>query len=421
MTMNHTTNHRLATLAIAAVLCLPCSQLFADSTAPAPAATLSPAIQEALKDFSSDDAKTRREGSAKLQLALAQQLKTLASVDDPEVVSGLDDIFQFNEGLTRWVAEILKLPEEQRKSILEFGFKPEVFPSLALIFTSEPLKRAGGIRAFAKIDDPRATAILASFLDDPDRAVYLAAMEAVWDRKPTDAVVDALWDRAVGDAASNGKAPAEIPFTFRDQPVGGPGMAGGMPSRKLDGNIAVEVLGHIKAPSVPAKIINYLQNFDKATDPGNAPDAGSEKPKIAGGITIYGVNRMYVVQPLYNPMGTSFHNVLKLAEDYNSKDTYPILYKLATEPLRNKIHGMEGNKNPYYYSNRTPAIASMAFAIGQKAEDYKLRQLTMNGPWVFFDLKDETAAMKKLRDWYAANVDKNVPDIATDGATPAPN
>src|ERR1035437_4091989 len=238
------------------------------------AEALSPAVQHAIAELSTDDFKTRQEALQKLELALGQQMKLLVASEDPEVQSRLTSLLEFNDGLARWVLDAMKLPADQRKALLDLGLRPEVLPTIANVFSPEADKRGEGVKALGKIDSPEATVILARLLDDPERPVYVAAMEAVWDRKPTDAVVDALWNRAVesGFAGIRPQTVVQLPnVAFRGKPVAGGGgvvFLGGV-YRGQDASLACDVLINLKAPQVNAKLGAIMESLEKiaATSP----------------------------------------------------------------------------------------------------------------------------------------------------------
>jgi hypothetical protein len=350
---------------------------------------LSPAVQAAIADLSSEDYKTREGALRRLQVAMGEQMRALVSSEDPEVQSRLISLLQFNEGMTRWIIDTYKLPAAERQAQLNFGLKAEMIPVLALAFSSEGEKRVEGIRELGKIEGPEATALLGRMLNDPDRAVYVAAMEAVWDRKPTQQIVDALWDRAVDAGfAVYGAAGARMVaqnIKFRGRPIAGTTyMDTSYVRRQQDAGIACEVLVNVKAPEVVEKLKGFLANYEKAMD-GTNPNANFW---------------------MYNSNTESMKNVYKLIDAYKSKEVLGALYKIATAPVRQRSQGA-ANRDKYFWSNRTTALATLVAGTDQKHEDYSLkRQTVAGGMWTTPTEADEDAAVKKMQEWWAANGEK---------------
>ena len=132
------------------------------------------------------------------------------------------DLLSFEQGLCAWAKDVLKLPRDQQKDVLDFGLKPEVLPHVAHLYAAQASVRVDAVKGLRKITDPRAADLLAKAIDDPEQAVYVAAMEGVYDRPPTAAVADALWNRAVAAqfVAARGQQPTGPDrITFLGKPI----------------------------------------------------------------------------------------------------------------------------------------------------------------------------------------------------------
>jgi hypothetical protein len=353
------------------------------------AQALSPAVQAAITDLSSEDFKTREGALKRLQVAMGEQMRALVRSDDPEVQSRLISLLQFNDGLTRWMIDIYKLPAEERTAQLNFGLQPDMIPVLALAFSADPDKRVEGVKALAKIDKPEATALLAKMLSDPDRLVYIAAMEAVWDKKPTNEIVDALWDRAVeaGMTAYRGGGVAAVVqnVKFRGKVIPGHNFIdNSYIRRQQDAGIACDVLVNLKAPQVAAKLKTFLGGYEKAMD-GTNPN-----------VSFW----------MYTGNSEPMRNVFRLIEAYKSKDVIGTLYRIATGPVRQRQQGQMNNEK-YFMSNRTMALGTVLGLTGQNLEDYKVKRLAnLGNMWTSPTEADEEAAVKKLKEWWAVNGEK---------------
>ncbi|MCL2649269.1 MAG: hypothetical protein FWD61_20105 [Phycisphaerales bacterium] len=392
-------NHRLL-MSIAALLCSATFCIAAGEPATSPSQTsveaLSPAVGQAIAELSSDNFQTRQAAVKKLQLAMGRQMRALIASDDPETQARLTSLLQFNDGLARWMLDVMKLPPDQRKSQLDFGLREDVLPAIAGIFSAETDKRVQGVKALGKFDAPEATAMLARLIDDTDRHVYIAAMEAVWDRKPTQAVVDALWQRAI-DAGFTGYRSQPAPIAanpmFRGRVVAGSTISNRIYIMPQDAAIAGEVLAHLHSPLVGDKLDAFMGTLETLTK--NNP-------------WLFNNNTEYV------------KNMFRLVTEYKTPGSMRALYRLATTAAYQPMAGQVGNEK-YYWSARTSPLAALIEATGQKPEDYRLKRIVVLGNvWAFPAEKDENDAIKKLRDWMSANGQKlGLQDLAQPTTQPA--
>ena len=228
-----------------ALLAVSLTSVCAENAARA-AADITPAIQSAIRELSAEDFGTRRKALTKLESALADQAFGIAAVDDPEGSGQLIQALEFNEGLTRWLIEWEKFPQEQRNAELAVVSRPELLPILVKIFGTDPAQRADAVKDIDKSNVVGIEAFLAHLVHHGDRGVALAAMAALWDRKPTTAVADALWYRAVPaslEAENWHEIYKEDAYSFRGRPIAG--TVAGRGHEIMDGDVAAEVLIHL--------------------------------------------------------------------------------------------------------------------------------------------------------------------------------
>ncbi len=381
--------------------CLVAGPLFAETPATQPA--LPPGIEAALHQLSSEEYATREKALRDLEKLLGQQTEALLSPTGPETKARVASLLEFNEGLSAWVLQALKMPEEKRKKLLEFGLRPEMLPVVARLGSPMASVRVEGLKELAEVSDPMVNEVLAPLLDDVDRSVYVAAMEVAWDRPATDVIVDRLWDRAV-EAGFDIYAPQQnqqADVVFRGQVLGPTFFDNAAYRRMQDSNIAADVLIHLNAPQVTTKLKAFLQRVVTAYKSPNLRDA-----------------RIWMFGPNSLPM----KNVFAMLREYRSKETLPGLYRLATGPLVQPFNGQVNNLR-YFWSNRTYPLALLLEMTDQQAADYKLTQLARpQGTWAFANQVDEDAAIKKLQTWWENNPQAYPADAANgnDAATTKP-
>jgi hypothetical protein len=135
----------------------------------------------------------------KIQAALAQSIREMVMLDDPEARNRMAAIMEYNIAISRWAIDALALPREQRMALARWAMTPEVAPVIAKVY-GKPEQRAAGIKELSAYSDANASLVLAYLIRDQDRGVRLMALAAVRDRPATPAVIDALWSVASGAA-----------------------------------------------------------------------------------------------------------------------------------------------------------------------------------------------------------------------------
>jgi len=345
------------------------------------AATVSPAIEKAIKDVNAADDAGRAKAVEALQAALGAQLRALLAQDDPEATVRLQSLLEYNDGLSRWAVATLKRPAEEREKILAWGAQPDVLPIMAKLYSGNQSRRLEAVRALGKRDDEPSLALLAVLLLDRDRIIYIAAMEEVWDKKPTDAIVDALWQRAIESGLNNiaPRAPQQgEPIRFKGNVVGNMAVDENIFRRSQDGNIATEVLIQLRAPQVPEKLAALLTRIDESKD-ANLRNA--------------------ISAPHFEPG----RNTRELLEAYKPREAVPLLVKLATGAQGQKNNSQLG-ANKFFWSSRTLPMATLLTITEQNAEDYGLkRQQIFNNIWTHESEQAEADAVRKLQDWWREN------------------
>jgi hypothetical protein len=374
------------TIALAAVA------LEAGRTTQAQAPALSPAVTAAIAQLSADDYAQREKAVEQLQAALSQEMRTLVEVRDPEAQARIGDLLTFEQGLCGWAKDVLRLPRDKQKEALDLGLQPEVLPHVALLYAKETSKRVEAVKALRKLPGAGVTDLLAKALDDPEQGVYVAAMEGVWDRPATDAVVESLWNRAVTAqfAIMRPQAVDRLPdIKFRGRPI--QALDNGDNSlylRAQDNQLAADVLAHINAPQVGKKLRALFEEAEAVY--------ARRNPNGAGDQDVW----------MYMPTQESMKNAARLAETYKPREAVPVLYRIATGPVLQKSSG-QLNRQTFYWSNRTWALALTLKITGQSTDDWNLQVLnSLSGMWGQSSEADEKAALAKLREWWAKDHDK---------------
>src|ERR1700753_3908357 len=88
--------------------------------------SLSPAMQSALVQLSSDQFAVREKAREQLKIAFQEQAMALASQKGPEMRASLLSTLQFDEGLVRWEEDMLALPPDQRDAELQLVADPKM-------------------------------------------------------------------------------------------------------------------------------------------------------------------------------------------------------------------------------------------------------------------------------------------------------
>jgi len=128
---------------------------------------LSPVVKEALDGLSAEDYGVREKALQQLEVALGRQLQAMVSLDDPESQTRLSALLEFNEGLTHWAIDTLKLPDEQRKTQLKWGLAPEMVATVAKAYSSNADRRLEAAKELAKLEGEEPALLVAHLLNDP--------------------------------------------------------------------------------------------------------------------------------------------------------------------------------------------------------------------------------------------------------------
>ena len=386
-------------LGILLIGCLMATPLCAATPATQP--SLPPAIEAALHQLSSDEFSAREKALRDLETLLGQQTAALLSPADPESKARVASLLEFNEALSAWVLQTLKLPEEQRHRMLEFGLRPEVLPVVSRLGLPVPGVRVVVVRELGAISDAMVDEVLAPLLDDVDRGVYVAAMEVAWDRPATDGIVDRLWDRAVEAGFSiYAPQPNQQPDVMFRGEVLGPTFYDNVAYKRMqDSIVATDVLILLNPPLLTGKLKTFMERVVKAYQSPNPRDA-----------------RIWMFGPNSLPM----KNVYAMLRAYRSRESLPALYRLATSPLVQPFNGQMNNLR-YFWSNRTYPLALLLELTDQQAADYKLSRLARpQGTWAFANQGEEEAAIKKLQTWWENNPQAYPAEAPADAATTKP-
>jgi len=358
--------------------------------------TLSPAVMTAVGQLSAEDFTSREKAVSQLQAALGQELRAIAEVQDPEAQARIGDLLAFEEGLAAWAGEVMKLPRDKQKAMLDLGLRADVLPHVAGLYMKDVGKRLDAVKALGKIADAGVTDLLAKALEDPEQQVYVAAMEAVWDRQPTDAVVEALWVRAVTAQFATmrpqpvDRLPANVTFRGKSIPVQDNG-DNTMYLRMQDNTLATDVLAHLQAPGIGTKLKALFEEVEAAYSKKNPNGVGGGDQDVW----------------MYMPTQESMKNAARLAEAYKPKEIVPVLYRIATGPALQKSSGQMGRGQTFYWSNRTWAVVLTLKLTGQPTEVWNIKaQPNLSNMWTLPGEADEHAVIAKLREWWKTDHEK---------------
>ena len=381
----------ILTVAVASMLAALTVRAASPADATEPASALTPRMEAALRQLGSGSYAERQHAVAAIQQSMADQMRQMLAVDDPEARARLGGLLEFDDALVKWAMEALKLPVDERASQLAWGLKPDNFPIIAKIYSTNTQARAAGARELGKIPGPEASSLLARLIVDDQREVYLAAMEAVWDRPATPAVVDALWNRAVEAVQAYRDVGGVIPQTglqFRGQPLSAI-FAGNYfsLSRIQDNGLATDVLIQLNGPLVGRKVTDFLEQVEKGQ--GGAPP---------------------------DPQSTSYQqplaNVCRIVEAGKYREAVPLLVKLATTKTVKSV-SITVNRTPLYYSNRTGALAVALKLLKEDPADYKIQRVSGLAVWVTGSATEEDEAVGKLEELWNKHKNEYVGAVAT--------
>lgn len=366
---------------------------------------LSPAVCGAIKQLAAEDYAAREKAVADLQLALGEELRAMVLVSDPEAQARIGELLTFEQGLCAWAADVMKLPKDQQQAALAFGLKPEVLPHIAHLYAKETRVHLDAVKQLGKNKAPEVTDLLARALDDPEQVVYVAAMEGVYDRAPTPAVAESLWNRAVASQFATYRPqmqPVPERITFLNKPIQALNNGDNeLYLRTQDNALATDVLVHSKPPQIAAKLKTLLEEAEAAYAK-KVPN-GQENQDLW----------------MYMPSQDAMKNAIRLMGAYKTAEFVPALYRIGTGPALQRSAG-QMNRQAYFWSNRTWAIALIVQITNQTPADWNLRTLTqLQGMWVTNTEADENAAIVKLKDWWDKEHDKYGAGADTRPALPA--
>ena len=368
-------------LVISAVLA---SGTFA-ADAPAPV-RVAPEFTAALKELTAPEFARREAAGSALEHLLAADLRLIIDADSTAARERVKEVIEFDEGLTRWALDLLKLPQDERKSLVAWGLDPANVPIVAKVYSSSAQVRLEGVRALANAKgDAEVSYLLATLLEEDNRDIHLAAMEVAWDRKPTEAVVEALWKRAISIMWN----------TYFPRPEqqaariinNGMFMAVENPYRRAqDSEPAADTLIHFKSPLVQDKLRKLFQDMEHDAAGPNAPMAMASVFQTEPG----------------KQLG-------RLLEAYKTPEALPTLTRLASQPVAYRQQ-QNINGKAFFMSNRTPAIAMLALHSGLDPAELKMsRVVYMGNAWTFATEKDEEAGLAKLQKMIADKAGKTAP------------
>ncbi len=354
-------------------------------------------ISNSVEQLSSSDYAERRKALKKVESHLAEEDVAWIKTQDAEAQEAIATALQFNQRLTPWLLEVIKLPDAQKKEQIDLLTSKELASILGGLFSVDAEQRITGVKKLATLHTPGVDLLLAHFLHDDEITVTVATMEGVWDRPPTEEVTQGLWDvgmaRQLTAALSPPVAPATPKVTFRGEPLLAPGVAGRLNivaistgDKRLDAKAAREVLIHQQTPLLEKLVKKSLADF---------VDKLKAEDDPAGFFTSF---------PRKYALSDSLTQLATVSQTCKFKSTLPLWVALAGVPLTNDrrlVMVMVGGPAMPYTSVRTNGLITALLLSDQNPKDYGLEEdAGTSGVWHAGNAAEEEAAVAKLQAWW---------------------
>lgn len=384
-----------ATVAAALVPFFSGYQIQAQSSAAVPSvatsARASALLAKGLKDLSSERYAVRQRATKIIQTALGMQLQAIVNAGGPEQATRLIKLLDFNINLDRWTMAVIKLPQEKRMAMFNWGIQPAVLPLVGAAFARRAVIRASSAEGLAKISGSNSNWILDRLLGDQRRVVYLSTMAALWDRKPSAKMVQIVFHRAVGNMTMYSGATTRQVVHFNGQPIYIMHFVNYW-QQAQDGQYAAQLLEHWHPDHLKSMLVNFTEKMARQT----------------------GANDI-----LQNPSMLQGRNFIELFSQYKPLLAAPYLLNLICRPQTNQINFVF-NGQSVHWDNRTIPLYLLVLLSGHKPQHYHFfKSALYGGSWLFnTQVQEETTIKAMLKFWKQRGI-APVPPIQPGSNKPA--
>ena len=370
-------------------------QIQAQSSTVAPSvatsARASVLLAKGLKDLSSERYAIRQRATKIIQTALGMQLQAIVNAGGPEQATRLIKLLDFNINLDRWTMAVIKLPQEKRMAMFNWGIQPAVLPLVGAAFARRAVIRASSAEGLAKISGSNSNWILDRLLGDQRRVVYLSTMAALWDRKPSAKMVQIVFHRAVGNMTMYSGATTRQVVHFNGQPIYIMHFVNYW-QQAQDGQYAAQLLEHWHPDHLKSMLVNFTEKMARQT----------------------GANDI-----LQNPSMLQGRNFIELFSQYKPLLAAPYLLNLICRPQTNQINFVF-NGQSVHWDNRTIPLYLLVLLSGHKPQHYHFfKSALYGGSWLFnTQVQEETTIKAMLKVWKQRGI-APVPPIQPGSNKPA--
>ena len=372
---------------------IPCihAQSTGVTNSPAISEKASALLAQGLKDLSSERYSVRQHATKIIQTALGMQLQAIINAGGPEQATRLIKLLNFNINLDRWTMAVIKLPQDKRMAMFNWGVKPAVLPLVGAAFARRADIRASSAQGLAKIPGSNSDWILDRLLRDRRRVVYLSTMAALWSRKPSEKMVQIVFHRSVGNMTMYSGATTRQVVRFNGQNI----YIMHFPNywqQAQDGQYAAQLLQHWHPRHLKSMLVNYTEKMARQSGPEDI---------------------------LQNPSMLQGRNFIKLFSQYKPLLAAPYLLNLICRPQANQINFVF-NGQSVHWDNRTIPLYLLVLLSGHKPQHYHFfKSALYGGSWLFnTQVQEETTIKAMLKFWKQRGVNPR-PPIQPGAAKPA--
>ncbi len=361
------------------------------AASPAISDKVSAMLAQGLKDLSSERYSVRQHANKIIQTALGLQLHAIINAGGPEQATRLIKLLNFNINLDRWTMAVIKLPQEKRMAMFDWGIKPGVLPLVGAAFARRADIRASSAQGLVKIPGSSSDWILDRLLRDRRRVVYLSTMAALWNRKPSEKMVQIVFHRSVGNTTMYSGATTRQVVRFNGQKIYIMHFVNYW-QQAQDGQYAAQLLQHWHPRHLKSMLVNYTEKMARQS----------------------GANDI-----LQNPSMLQGRNFIKLFAQYKPLLAAPYLLNLICRPQANQINFVF-NGQSVHWDNRTIPLYLLVLLSGHKPQHYHLfKSALYGGSWLFnTQVQEETTIKAMLKFWKQRGVIPT-PPIQAGAAAPA--
>ena len=361
------------------------------ATSPAISDKVSAMLAQGLKDLSSERYAVRQHATKIIQTALGMQLRAIINAGGPEQATRLIKLLNFNINLDRWTMAVIKLPQEKRMAMFNWGVEPDVLPLVGAAFARRADIRASSAQGLAKFPGSNSDWILDRLLSDRRRVVYLSTMAALWSRKPSEKMVQIVFHRSVGNMTMYSGATTRQVVRFNGQNIYIMHFVNYW-QQAQDGQYAAQLLQHWHPRHLKSMLVNYTEKMARQS----------------------GIDDI-----LQNPSMLQGRNFIKLFAQYKPLLAAPYLLNLICRPQANQINFVF-NGQSVHWDNRTIPLYLLVLLSGHKPRHYHFfKSALYGGSWLFNTQVQEESTIKAMLKFWKQRGVMPTPPIQPGAAKPA--